>query len=244
MAHSRPDGILDAMIELHTMAPAWGLPTFTPFGLKLIAYMRLCEIPFRIVVEHNPARGPKGKFPWIVDAGTTVGDSGFVVQYLAEVHGARLDAWHSAPERALAHALRRMVEESLCFSILYFRWTDDTTYLAATDVALRAMPPLLRLLARPLIRKRILRDLWGQGVGRHQHADVLRLGQDDLDALAGVLGEREYLLGDRPSAVDASAAAFLSVLMRPPLELELADHARSHANLVAYEGRMAGRCFA
>jgi glutathione S-transferase len=232
------------MIELHTMAPAWGLPTFTPFGLKLIAYMRLCELPFRLVVEHNPARGPKGKFPWVVDAGAVIGDSGFVVQHLVEAHGVHLDRWHSQHERAQAHALRRMIEESLCFAILYFRWTDDPTYLAATDEALRAMPGVVRALARPVIRRRILRDLWGQGVGRHSRTEVLRLGQDDLDALAHVLGQREYLMGDRPSAVDASAAAFLSVLLRPPLEFDLVSHARSHANLVAYECRMAARCFA
>jgi glutathione S-transferase len=232
------------MIELHTMAPAWGLPTFTPFGLKLIAYMRLCEVPFRIVVEANPMRGPKGKFPWIVDAGTTVADSGFIVQHLIGAHGAHLDRWHSDRDRALGHMLRRTLEESLCFSILYFRWTDEPTYRAATDEALRAMPAPVRAVARPLIRRRILRDLWGQGVGRHQSAEVLRLGQDDLDALACVLGDHEYLLGERPSAVDASAAAFLSVLLRPPLELELARHARSHANLVAYERRLAERCFA
>jgi glutathione S-transferase len=232
------------MIELHTMAPGWSLPTFTPFGLKLIAYMRLCELPFRVVVEHDPRRGPKGKFPWIVDAGTTIGDSGFIVQHLIDAHGAHLDRWHSDHERALAHALRRMIEESLCFSILYFRWTDRATYFAATDEALRAMPAPVRTLARPLIRRRILRDLRGQGVGRHQRAEVLRLGQADLDALACVLGGRPYLLGDRPSAVDASATAFLSVLLRPPLEFELVHHARTHANLVAYERRMAERCFA
>lgn len=231
------------MIELHTMAPAWSLPTFTPFGLKLIAYMRLCELPFRVVVEANPMRGPKHKFPWIVDAGTTIADSGFIVRHLIDVHGADLDRWHSDHERALAHALRRMIEESLCFTILYFRWTDEPAYRAATDEALRSLPAPMRALARPLIRRRILRDLWGQGVGRHQRAEVVRLGQDDLDALASMLGDREYLLGDRPSAVDASAAAFLSVLLQPPIELELVGVARSHANLVAYERRMAQRCF-
>jgi glutathione S-transferase len=231
------------MIELHTMTPSWGLPTFTPFGLKLIAYMRLAEVPFRIVVEDNPARGPKGKFPWIVDGETTIADSGFAIQHLIDVHGDRLDSWHSEEQHALAHALRRMIEESLCFSILYFRWTDEPAYLAATDEALRNMPAVLRALARPAIRRRILRDLWGQGVGRHRRTEVLRLGQDDLDALACVLGGRTWLLGDRPSAVDASAAAFLSVLLRPPLEYELATYARSHANLVAYERRMAEHCF-
>jgi hypothetical protein len=52
------------LIELHTMVQAWGLPTFTPFGLKLIAYMRMADIRFSIVVEHDPRRAPTKNFPW------------------------------------------------------------------------------------------------------------------------------------------------------------------------------------
>lgn len=231
------------MIELHTMVPAWDLPTFTPFGLKLLAYMRLCEIPFRIVVEHNPARGPKGKFPWIVDGPVIVADSGFAVEHLKKTRGDPLDGWREPRQQALTHVLRRLVEESLCFSILYFRWVDEQTYLAATDVALSGMPAPVRTLARPLIRRRVLRDLKGQGIARHRAQEVLRLGVEDLDALARLLADQPYLLGDRPSCADASAAAFLSVLLRPPLRLALAEHARSHSNLVAYERRMFDRCF-
>lgn len=70
------------MIELHTMVPAWGLPTFTPFGLKLIAYMQMASIQYEIVVEHDPTRGPTNKFPWIVDEGRILGDSSVIVERL------------------------------------------------------------------------------------------------------------------------------------------------------------------
>ena len=226
------------------MVPSWGLPTFTPFGLKLIAYMKLAAIPFRVVVEHDPRRGPKGKFPWIVDDGTVVGDSGFIVRHLIARHGDRLDGWLDPQARGIAHAHRRMVEESLCFSLLFFRWTDDETYLRATDVALAGMPVLLRGVARPLIRRRILRDLWGQGVLRHARSEVLELAASDLDALAVQLGERPFMLGDRPCSLDATVGAFLAVLLLPPLENELKLHAQSLPALVRYCERMRELCFA
>ncbi|HJL20454.1 MAG TPA: glutathione S-transferase family protein [Sandaracinaceae bacterium LLY-WYZ-13_1] len=226
------------MIELHTMVPAFGLPTFTPFGLKLILYLRMASLPFRIVVEHDPSRGPKGKFPWIVDGERTLADSGFIVRYLEERFNPGLDHHLTAEARARAHALRRMLEESLCFSILYFRWVDDATYRTATDVALVGMPRPVRAVARPLIRRRILRDLRGQGVLRHAPEEVAQLGRADLDALAQQLGDQPHVMGAKPCSLDATVAAFLAVLLRVPFDNPLARAARRHDNLVRYTNRM------
>ncbi len=220
------------------MVPAFGLPTFTPFGLKLILYLRMRSLPFRVVVEHDPGRAPKGKLPWIVDGDHVIADSGFIVDDLEARYPPGIDGHLSSAEAARAHALRRMVEESLCFSILYFRWIDDATYLTATDAVLAAMPRPVRSLARPLIRRRILRDLRGQGVLRHSREEVARLGTADLAALAEQLGEAPYMLGTRPCSLDATAAAFLAALLLVPFDNALARAAQGHENLVRYCERM------
>jgi glutathione S-transferase len=231
------------MIELHTMAPAWDLPTFTPFGLKLIAYLQMAGLPFRIVVEQTPTGGPTKKFPWIVDGDRTFGDTAVIVDYLAAQYGDRVDGWLSVGDRAASHAIRRMVEEGLCFVLLHLRWVDDATFRAATDVALRAAPAPLRRLFRPLLRRRILRDLWGQGVLRLPAAAVLAMGRADLDALEALLGEKPFVLGAQPSSVDATVAAFMAVLVLVPLENDLKRHALSLPRLAAYTQRMAARYF-
>jgi glutathione S-transferase len=231
------------MLSLHTLVPAFGLPTFTPFGLKLIAHMRLARLPFRIVVEVNPGRGPKGKLPWLVDDGKVIADSDFIVRHLAAEHGADLDTDLTITQRAQAHGLRRMLEESLCFSVLYFRWVDEATYRAATDVLLASMPGALRAVVRPLVRRRILRDLRGQGVARHAPDEVAALGIADLDALAAQLGDQPFLFGATPHAVDTSAAAFLAVILYPPFEHPLKRHAGTLDNLVAYTDRMRDLCW-
>ena len=226
------------MIELHTMAPAWGLPTFTPFGLKLMAHMRVASLPFDVVVEHNPTRGPTWKFPWIVDDGVAIGDSAVVVEHLRS-KGHDVDAWLSSEQRAVAHVVRRTVEEGLCFVLLHLRWVDEATFVAATNVALAAMPGPARSVARHVIRRRILRDLWGQGVGRLAPERVLAMGRADLDALDTLLGDKEFFLGDRPCAADASVAAFLAVLLIPPLPNELQRYARTRPRLLGYTERSA-----
>jgi glutathione S-transferase len=232
------------MIELHTMVSAWGLPTFTPFGLKLIAYLRMAELPFRVVVEQTPVRGPTKKFPWIVDGNRMLGDSSLIVDYLVGAYGDRVDGWLSRPQRTTAHAVRRMVEEGLCFVLLHLRWVDDAAFRAATDVALRAAPPFMRRLFRPLLRRRILRDLWGQGVLRLPPTGVLAIGRADLDALDELLGDKPFMLGEQPSSLDATVAAFMAVLMLVPLENDLKRHVLGLPRLAAYTERMAARYFA
>jgi glutathione S-transferase len=226
------------MLELHTLPRAWGLATFTPFGLKVMAYLRLAEIPFVLVVENNPGRGPKGKLPWIVDNGRAIGDSGFIVEHLAREYGDRVDAWLSPSQRATAHAVRRMIEESFCFAILHTRWVDDAAYRELTAVLFANVPRPLRALLPALVRRRLLRDLWGQGIGRHDSREACQLGGQDLVALAECLGDKAYLLGDRPASVDASAYAFLAVILFVPIDTPLKNKLREHRNLTAYCERM------
>lgn len=231
------------MIELHTMVPAWGLPTFTPFGLKLIAYMQMAGIQYEIVVEHDPTRGPTNKFPWIVDEGRILGDSSAIVEHFVATRGDRVDEWLTMEQRSIARAIRRMVEEGLCFVLLHLRWVDDVTFRTATDVALREMPNAIRCVARRLIRRRVLRDLWGQGILRLSRGDVMNIGKADLSALDVLLGDQPFLFGNRPCSTDAAVAACLAVLVFPPLENELKDYARSLPRLTKYAHRMADLYF-
>jgi glutathione S-transferase len=73
---------------------------------------------------------------------------------------------------------------------------------------------------------------------RRVDANVMALGRGDLDALAALLGEKTFLFGERPCSADASVAAFLAVLLQPPLENELKDHARGLPALSRYAQRM------
>lgn len=228
------------MIRLHTLPPAWGLPTFTPFGLKLAAHMALAKIPYEFVYEGNPGRGPNKKVPWIGDEGRVIADSAFIVEHLNQRHGDSLDAWLQSEQRGVAHALRRMVEEGLCFSTLHARWLDRAIYEQALPMALSGVPKLLRSAIAPMVRSRIVRDLWGQGIGRLSDEQAARLGRADLDVMAQQLGTQPFMMGDRACSLDAVMFAFLAVIVLVPLDTALKRHALQHENLVSYAERMRG----
>ncbi len=75
------------MITLYQFPPCWDLPNASPFCMKVENYLRMSNLPYRTVSVLNPAKGPKGKLPFITDNGQTVADSSFILDYLKATHG-------------------------------------------------------------------------------------------------------------------------------------------------------------
>ncbi|PWR25703.1 glutathione S-transferase family protein [Zavarzinia aquatilis] len=225
------------MIDLHQFPPAWGINP-SPFCLKLETFFRLARVDYR-AVETLPFLAPKGKLPFITDQGTRIADSATIIAHMKSVHGIDLDAGLDETQRARAHLLRRTIEESLYFVLLYARWIDEAGWSAARPAFFGAMPPGIRHTVPHLIRRGIGKTLKAQGYGRHAPADIYALGIADLDAIAGAITADGFAVAGRPTAVDATLYAFLSSILDPPIDNPLKRHAAGLAPLAAYLERMA-----
>ncbi len=232
------------MITLYQFPPCWGLPNASPFCMKVENYLRMSNLPYRTEVVLNPAKGPKGKLPYITDGANTVADSSFILDYLKATYGDQLDAGLDIRTRAEAHALRRLMEEHLYWCAVYDRWAVDENWALTKPAFFGSIPPGVRDLVAALARRGQLRALHGQGVGRHGRDDVYALGRTDLTALADYLGTKPYFLGSEPTTLDATAYAFLANLLWVPIDSPLTRHTRALDNLVAYAGRMKQRYYA
>jgi glutathione S-transferase len=231
------------MITLYQFDTAWGLPNPSPFCFKVENYLRMTETPFTIK-SGDPRKTPKQKLPTIDDEGTLVCDSAHIVEHLKKTKGDKLDAGLSAEDRALSHVLRRMLEEGLYWCVVFTRWSDDAGFALAEEVLLRPkLPPVIRSFLPGIIRGQIRKQLFAQGTGRHSAEEIYALGRADLDALSGLLGDKPFFLGDDPRSIDASAYAFLGVILWAPPENPLQTHMKSRANLVAYCERMKARFY-
>ena len=69
--------------------------------------------------------------------------------------------------------------------------------------------PLKHLIARH-ITKRIKRDLWGHGMGRHSEQELYGIAQRDLQAVSEILGQKKFLFGDKPCLADVALFAFVA----------------------------------
>jgi glutathione S-transferase len=221
------------IVRLVQFPPVWGLNS-SPFCLKLETWLRLAEVPFETKASLNLAKAPKGKFPFIVDAGHEIGDSNLIIEHLKATRGIDPDAGLDPRRRAEATALQRLFEDHLYFIISYSRWLDREGWAAVAHDYFALLPAPLRPPGRLVMRARIARMLQAQGLGRHTREEIYAFARADLEAIAAYLGDRPFFAGDQLTTVDAVAYGFLANILRVPVETELKRIAQGHANLVAW----------
>jgi glutathione S-transferase len=228
------------MLHVHELPGAWGLPSASPFCLKLTTWLRMTEIPYRSFPTAAPRGAPKGKAPFIVDGDLVLGDSGMIIDALREKYRITLDDHLDDAQRAIALAFRRLCEENLYFVMLYDRWVRAPGWTELKTAFFGFLPLGLRTVVPPLARSQVKKYLRGQGMGRHHATEIDAIGCADVDALARWLGDQEFFFG-APSTFDAIAYAFIANLQDCPISSATSDRARAHTHLVAFCERMKAR---
>jgi glutathione S-transferase len=229
---------------VHHLAGAWGVPSVSPFCLKLDAFLRMTGIPHKAVIAPTPFAAPKRKAPWIEHEGKAIGDSGFIIDYLRKRFDVDPEAHLSASERATGHALRRLIEENLYWTMVYDRWIVDPNWKIFRDVVLGGVPIPMRYAIAPVARNGVRKQLRGHGIGLHTADEIHAIGQRDITALSDALGEKPYFLGTQPTEIDAVAYGQLANIMNVPIASPVKDEARSRPNLVAFVNRFRDRYYA
>jgi glutathione S-transferase len=207
------------LIELHQFRRSWGFNP-SPFCLKVETFCQLAGIPYKSVPT-LPMKSPRGKLPFIIDAGEMIADSGLILAHLRARATEDIDAGLDASQRAMGHLLRRTCEESLYFTVVYSRWIDDAGWAVAGPEFFRGLPPVLRSIVPGRLRKKVRGQLHQQGYGRHSRDEVFALGIADLEAIAICLGYHAFAVTDRPTSYDATVYALLKSILATPIESPL-----------------------
>jgi len=229
------------MIRLHQFYPVWTLTTGSSFCLKLETYLRMAELPYETVVEMDPRKAPVGKLPYIEDEGQTLIDSGLIIDYLKIKYGNPLDEGLNDDQKAQALALQRMIEESLYWSLMYFRWIDPEGWRHQEATYFGFMPIPLRWIVPKIVRVSVKKELNGHGRGRLCQEDVYQLGRNDLSALSKTLGDKPFLMGEHPASIDAAFYGVLAHILFPPMDSPLKTHVMFLDNLTPYAERIRDR---
>lgn len=220
------------MIKLHQYPAIWGLPSLSPFCIKVEIFLRKNQIPYQVMTEKNPARGPKGKMPFIQDGSHVIPDSSFILQHL--VRSNSITSVEDACLRAQGIAFQKMVEEHLYFILLYSRWIDPVGWTVLKRDFQSLFPPFIGLPFLYFLRSSLRRQAYMQGLGRHSKQEVYELGRQVIQALSDFLDKKNYFLGDRFSEVDATVYAFLITILKQPIHSELKAAVLDCPNLVKY----------
>jgi glutathione S-transferase len=229
---------MTSTITLYGFGPGFGLPEVSPFVTKTEVQLKMAALPY-IKEPARPDASPKGQLPFIADKGVLVADSTFIRAHIEKAHGFDFDAGLDACQRAGAWALERMIENHLNSAMVYARWLLPENFAKGPSHFFDAAPPG----AREQALGRVTETMKAQGIARHAPPETVELGDRSLNALSALLGDKPYLMGDRPAGVDATAFGELAAILTPFFDSPLRRRAMDYANLVAYTARLMKRYY-
>ena len=230
------------MITLFTFGPAFGLPDPSPFVVKAMVLLKMAGLEYR--ESRRGLRGaPKGKLPYIDDDGAVVADSTFIRRHIEKKYGFDFDAHLNVEQKAASWAFEKLCEEHLYWALIDLRWLDAANFKKGPANFFNAVPLPLRALLKKMVQRKVRKNLWAQGLGRHSQQQIVELAARDLGAIATWLGGKPYLFGDKPCAADASVFGMVSGALAPIFTSPIRAAAESHANLRAYRDRMMEQYF-
>jgi len=120
---------------------------------------------------------------------------------------------------------------------------DDANFAKGPSHFFDQLPEAIRDGVRRETRERVKANLHAHGMGRHTPAEIARLGARSLKSLAQAIGDKPYLMGDKPTGADATAFAFAVSALTPFFSGPLHDAAVKLPVLTAYSERILQRYY-
>lgn len=189
----------------------------SPFCDKIRRVLNVKGVPYRIE-EVPPSKtlsvvrklNPAGKQPFLVDDdGRVVADSTDIAWYLEDRHPEPRLVPDDPRERALCHVLEDWADESLYFYEMRLRFTlphNARRFIPELVKYERTLVQKIAPLAMPIVLRRTVAS---QGIGKKPLDIVLRDVERHLDAVAGLLGDGDWLVGRNLTLADISVFAQL-----------------------------------
>lgn len=180
----------------------------------------------------DPKTAPKKKFPVLWHGGQAVPDSSAIFTYLSNTYPKQMAVFNAPNPQAaaLATSLQRMLEEHTYFAVIYMLWQRDDVWSEYGPHVFEDVPFLLRSTVSSMVRSGIVRDLHGQGMGRHSIEEVKARLAVDLDACSELLqASGEYLTGSTPCQADCFLFAIIDAAV---MSLSHMQHVPEHVALI------------
>jgi glutathione S-transferase len=211
----------------------FGLPSPSPFVLKCDMQLQMLGVPFtRAIADLESV--PKHKAPYVEDEGRIIEDSTFIRLYFEQKLGLDLDQGLTPAERGAAWGLERMLEDRLNLIMASERWLVDANFEKGPRQFFAGVPEPAQTALCKELREQLHTMMVRHGIGRHSREERMLLAERDISAVAAVLGDKLYLFGDKPSAVDATAFGILVACATPFFDTPLSGLVLEHANLADY----------
>ena len=190
------------MTTLYGWGPMFGVAGPSPFVLKCDTQLQMLGVEFdRAIADLQSVS--KGKAPYVEDNGEIIQDSSFIRRHFESKLGHDLDAGLSVEQKAIAAAFERLLEDRLVPVLGCERWLVDANFEKGPAHFFDGVPEPMRKEIVAGVRKDFADAQRGQGMGRHSREERLALAEHAIGAMSDFLGEKDFMFGDQPKALDA-----------------------------------------
>lgn len=172
----------------------------------------IVEVPVTRTLQHMRKLSRIGKLPCLEIDGAVVPDSSEIARVLEERFPEPPLLPADPRERALCHVLEDWADESLYFYEMTLRFTVPANARRFVPQLLQHDPGWARTLLAPLVPRMMTRLTRRQGVGRKPRALLLREVERHVEALDGLLGDGDWLVGGALSLADLSVFAQMTCI--------------------------------
>ncbi len=172
----------------------------------------IVEVPVSQSFRRIPRINPIGKLPTLEHDGRFVADSTDIARYLEDVFPEPRLIPAAPRERALCHVLEDWADESLYFYEMTLRFTIPHNARRFVPKLLAHDPGWLAALGGLFLPRLLRRTTRSQGVGRKPRAMLLRDVERHVEAVEGLLGEGDWLVGSALTLADLSVFAQLACI--------------------------------
>ncbi|XP_064364882.1 failed axon connections homolog isoform X3 [Dromaius novaehollandiae] len=156
---------------------------------------------------------PQGKMPWIEYNHKKVSGTEFIIDFLEEKLGVNLNKNLGPHERAVSRAVTKMVEEHFYWTLAYCQWVENLHETRKMISVCGPFSDLLKWILCHLTKGIVKREMYGHGIGRFSEEEIYTLMEKDMRSLAGLLGDKKYIMGPKLSTVDATVFGHLAQAM-------------------------------
>jgi glutathione S-transferase len=220
------------MLTLFSYPGLCGVADNNPYGLKVYAFLKLCNVAFRHEHIFDASKAPRGQLPYIVDGDRTVSDSDVIISHLIEKHSLPIDDGLTPAQRNTHLLIRRMLDD-LYWVMSFSRWKDERFWPLFRDTILRTHPNVT-VDALETAREYNFKRYYFQGIGRYEPDDAYAKGIADLNVLAELLPRCGFMFGAKPGSIDAGLYGFIANIYFYEIDTPLKKVLASKENLVAH----------
>jgi len=220
------------MLTLVSYPGLYGLTDNNPYGLKIFAFLKLCNLAFRHEHTLDAKDAPRGQLPYIKDDGEVIGDSDAIIAHLIRRYALPIDDGLTEGQRDTSLLIGRLLDD-LYWVMSYSRWKDPRFWPLFKDVIIRTHPNLSGD-ALEAAREYNFKRYYYQGIGRYEPDAVYARGVADLGVLENLLPAQGFLFGAKPRSADAAIYGFIANILFYEIDTPLKNFLLSRPKLVAH----------